>query len=400
MFKNLLAKDSLQAKKNNFYHLPKAVVANIFNGFPTKKLTVIGVTGTDGKTTTTNMIYQMLKAAGKKVSVISTINAVIGGKVYDTGFHVTSPESFMVQKFARMAKKNKDEFLVLEVTSHALDQYRFWGIKFDIGVITNITHEHLDYHKTLERYKATKLKLIKNSKYAVINKNIEGVKNIKGKLITFGLENGDFNQKDLKLSLKIPGNYNIENALATMAVGFVLNIDRKIAQKSVENFEGLNGRMEEIKNKFGIKVVIDFAHTPNALENALKTLKDKLNGGKLIAVFGAAGSRDSLKRSMMGFIAGKLSDITVLTDEDPRFEDSNKIIDEISAGAYQQGLKDNINLFKEPNREKAIKLAISLAKKGDTIGIFGKGHEQSMNYKGKEISWSDKKVVERLLDGQ
>ena len=138
--------------RNIFYHLPKAILANILYGFPTRKLKVIGVTGTDGKTTTVNMIYQILKNAGKKVSMVSTINAVIAGKVYDTGFHVTSPDPFNVQKFAASAVKNDDAYLILEVTSHALDQFRFWGIKFDIGVITNITHEHLDYHKTWKNY--------------------------------------------------------------------------------------------------------------------------------------------------------------------------------------------------------------------------------------------------------
>ena len=372
-------------------HLPKAILANIKYVFPAKKLKVIGVTGTDGKTTTVNMIYQILKDAGKKVSMISTINAVIGDYEYDTGFHVTSPEPAMIQKFLSQSVKNGDEFMVLEVTSHALDQFRVWGIPFEIGVITNITHEHLDYHKTFADYFRAKLKLVQNAKVAVVNQKIKESWEDKGsKVITFGLDNGDFNQKKMKLNLKIPGDYNIENALAALAVTESLGINRQIVKKSLEKFSVLSGRMEEIKNNKGIKIVIDFAHTPNALENALKTLRLQTKE-KLIAVFGAAGARDQGKRPLMGEISGRLADITILTDEDPRFEDRIKIIDEIAKGVSDK------KLYKEPDRGMAIELAIKIAKKGDVVGIFGKGHEKSMNYNGKELSWSDVQAVRKIL---
>lgn len=386
-----------QSTINKYYHLPKALLANIIHGFPSDKLVVIGVTGTDGKTTTVNMIYEVLKTAGKKVSMISTINAVIGGKVYDTGFHVTSPDPFMVQKFAKMAVLNKDQYLVLEVTSHAIDQFRFLGIKFNIGVITNITHDHLDYHKTLENYKNIKLKLIKNVKFAIVNDSLDITKGIESRKITFGLTKGDFTQTDLKLNLKIPGEYNIENALAAMAVGFVLNINKEVAKRAVEDFRGLKGRMEEVKNNIGVKIFIDFAHTPNGLENALKSLSKQFKESRIISVFGAAGSRDKLKRPIMGGISAKIADITILTDEDPRFEDSTKIIEEIEAGAIKLGAKEGENLFKQPDRSKAIQYAISLAKKGDVVCIFGKGHESSMNYRGKELPWSDYKEIEKIV---
>ena len=368
---------------NNFYHLPKAFLANVFYGFPTRKLTVIGVTGTDGKTTTVNMIYQILKNAGKKVSMVSTINS--------PGFHVTSPDPFTIQKFAKEALDNGDEYLVLEVTSHALDQYRFWRTKFDVGVITNITHEHLDYHKTFENYFQSKLKLLKNSKISVVNQNL----NIKG--ITFGLNKGDFNQKEAKLKLKIRGDYNIENGLAGLAVAFVLNIDREIAQKTVESFSGLTGRMEEVKNSKGLRIFIDFAHTPNGLKNALAALQKK---GRLIAIIGAEGSRDVGKRSMMGEIAQRKADIVIVTAVDPRgyLDTINK---QIREGANKAGAKEGVNFFVIDDRQKAIDFAIAkLAKKGDTIGIFGKGHETSMNLDGnKEIPWSDKEAVMKALNG-
>ncbi len=400
MFKKIFKSILSQANINNFYHLPKAFLANILYGFPTRKMIVIGITGTDGKTTTTNMIYQILNSASKKASMISTINAEIGGKSYDTGFHVTSPDPFMIQNFAKKAVDSGDKYLVLEVTSHGLDQFRFWGIKFDTGVITNITHEHLDYHKTFENYKNTKLKLIKNTKFAIVNQSIEGARSL-GKVITFGLKIGDFTQRQIKLKLKIPGDYNIENGLAAMAAVTSLGIDLNIARKSLENFKGLKGRMEEIKNKKGIKIYIDFAHTPNGLENALTTLRSRTLGRKLIAVFGAASQRDILKRPIMGEISGRLADITILTAEDPRFEDSNKIIEEIAAGVYSKDKSLGKNLYKEPDRQKAINLSISLARKGDIIGIFGKGHELSMNLDGKkEIPWSDFEAVKEALDGQ
>ena len=354
---------------------------------------VIGVTGTDGKTTTVNMIYQILKTSGKKVSMVSTINA--------PGFHVTSPDPFTIQKFARDAEQHGDECLVLEVTSHALDQYRFWGIKFDIGVITNITHEHLDYHKTFENYLNTKFNLLNKVKYTVLNNNLLYVqKNVskQSKTISFGLDKGDFNQKDVNLKLEIPGDYNIENALAALAVAFVLGIDKNMAKKTLENFKGIKGRMEEIKNNMGIKIIIDFAHTPNALEQALKTLR-KQSSGRLIAVFGSAGRRDIAKRSLMGKIAAELADITVITAEDPRGELEN-ISEQIAVGALKAGATKDRNLFLIGDRKKAIDLVINqLARKGDIVGIFGKGHELSMNLDGKkEIPWSDFEEVKKALN--
>lgn len=382
---------------NNFYHLPKAIFANIIYGFPTRKLKIIGVTGTDGKTTTTNMIYRILKAAGEKVSMVSTVNALIAGKPYDTGFHVTSPDPFMVQEFAKQALNNGDEYLVLEVTSHALDQYRFWGIKFDVGVITNITHEHLDYHNTYQNYFNTKVKLIKDVDSAVVNQSLK--QKLARKVITFGLDKGDFNQKQIKLELQIPGDYNIENALAALAVAFVLGVDKRTAQKALESFTGITGRMEEIKNSKGLKIIVDFAHTPNALTQALKTLRMRTKG-KLIVVFGSAGKRDVEKRGLMGAVAGDLADFAVVTAEDPRGE-IETINEQIIAGAKKTGKVLDKNIFAIKDRAEAIAFAVNkLAKKGDVIGIFGKGHEASMNLDGKkEIPWSDKDVVKRVLDG-
>lgn len=403
--KNLIRKFLPQEIINNFYHLPEAILANIIYGFPTRGLTVIGVTGTDGKTTTTNMIYQILKEVGKKVSMVSTINAMIAGKSYDTGFHVTSPDPFMVQKFAKQAKESGDQYLVLEVTSHSLDQNRFWGINFEVGVITNITHEHLDYHKTWENYFLAKSKLIENVKVAVLNideKHFNRLKNLVNKMnsvISFGSSsNANFNPKKYPLKLKIPGEYNLLNALAALAATTSLGIDQQVAKKTLENFAGLEGRMEEIKNNRGIKVIVDFAHTPYALESALKTLRKETNG-KLVSVFGSAGQRDIEKRSLMGEVSAKLADTTIITAEDPRGQ-LEKINQQILSGAQKAGGILDKNLFIIGDREKAIGFAIHMAKKGDTVGMFGKGHEKSMNYDGKtEIPWSDLVAAKKVLNG-
>lgn len=386
---------------NVFFHFPVAILANLFFGFPTRRLKVIGVTGTDGKTTTVNMIYQILRASDKKVSMVSTINAYIAGKSYETGFHVTSPDPFMVQRFARQSIDSGDEYLILEVTSHALDQYRFWGVKFHVGVLTNITHEHLDYHKTFENYSNTKFDIIRNVKHAVVNESLKSqidVRSSKIMLSSFGLEKGDFNQKDVKLKLKIPGDYNIENALAALSVSNALDIPKDIARKVLERFESLPGRMSEIKNSRGVRIFIDFAHTPNGLKNALKSLYPPATKGKVITIFGAEGFRDVEKRSKMGEIAQKLSDFVIVTAVDPRGQ--MKIINEqISEGIEKAGGKKGKSYFIIEDRKKAIEFAINkIAKKGDIVGIFGKGHEKVMNLDGKaEVPWSDFEVVQKVL---
>lgn len=386
---------------NLFYHYPVAVLANLIYGFPSRRLKVIGVTGTDGKTTTVNMIYKVLKDAGKRVSMISSINAVIGDKSYDTGFHVTSPSSLMVQDLARLASKAGSKYLVLEVTSHALDQYRFWGIRFDVGVITNITHEHLDYHRTFENYVNTKATLIRDNQWSILNYDDPSFNKLsklaKGEVISFGSSpKADLNPKGFPLKLKIKGEYNVMNALAAAGVGLVLNVEKESIKKSLESFKGLVGRMDKIKNSKGINVVVDFAHTPNALEQALKSLR-KETKRELIAVFGAAGARDKDKRPMMGEIAARLADKIVLTDEDPRYEDRMKIISEIASGVERVDSFSKKDLIKEPDRLKAIRKAIRLAHRGDTVGIFGKGHERSMNYRGKEKPWSDIEAAQKVL---
>lgn len=400
--KRLIRKVIPQKAVNLFRHLPTAVLANLIYGFPSRKMIVIGVTGTDGKTTTVNMIYQILKAAGKKVSMVSTINAEIAGKSYDTGFHVTNPDPMMLQRFIKMATQAGEEMLVLEVTSHGLDQYRAWGVHFDVGVITNITHEHLDYHKTWENYFQAKSKLIKQVKLAILNRAEDHYGRLRGltsgKVVSFGLnKQADFNPVKFPFKLAIPGQYNVLNALAASAVAVHFDVDSKIIKQTLEHFSSLEGRMNEIQNSRGIKIIVDFAHTPNALKEALQALKP-LTTGRLIAVFGAAGARDVEKRALMGEISARYADLTVITAEDPRGE-LDQINAQILEGAQKAKGELGRNVYIEGDRGKAIEMAINkLAKKGDTVGIFGKGHEKSMNYSGKfEEPWSDHEAVQKAL---
>lgn len=372
--------------------------------YPSKHLKLIGITGTDGKTTVANLVYHILEKAGKKPSIISTIYGKVGNEVFDTGFHVTTPNAKEIQKYFKQAVRAGSDYFVLESTSHGLDQYRLLGCNFEVGILTNITHEHLDYHENFQTYVEAKSKLFKKSKISILNLDIPVFKKVKskalGKVITYGFsKEANFNLKNFPFKTRLEGEYNKYNVLAAVAAAKVLGIDDEVIYKAIADFSYLSGRMEEIKNNKGIKLVVDFAHTPNALEQALKTLKAKTSG-KLIAVFGAAAERDKEKRPMMGEISSRFSEVTILTDEDPRFEDRNKIIEEIAAGAYKFGAVDNKNLFKEPDRAKAIKLAIGIAKKGDIIGIFGKGHERSMNYKGVEKPWSDQEAAKKALRTQ
>ncbi|MBM3283034.1 UDP-N-acetylmuramoyl-L-alanyl-D-glutamate--2,6-diaminopimelate ligase [Candidatus Gottesmanbacteria bacterium] len=400
----------------NLFHLFSAVTACLYFHFPGTKMTVIGVTGTDGKTTTVHLIYEILKKAGKKVSMISTIAAIINGKSFDTGFHVSTPSPWALQKFMRQAFDGGTNYFVLEVTSHALDQYRTEGSSIDIGVITNISHEHLDYHQTFNNYLNSKAKILNATNLAVLNKDDPNFdylrKKAANKLITFSLkQKADYTLKNAEFRTKLPGQYNLYNCLAAFAVARELNIDEKIIIDAIAKFSGIPGRMEQIKNTCAFNIFIDFAHKPNALEQALKTARS-ISKKKLIVVFGCAGLRDRLKRPMMGAIAAKYADYIVLTAEDPRTEDVRNINDQIASGCLKEkiiqadksrnfdgsALTRKKYFWKIADRQEAINFAIrKLAKKGDTVLITGKGHEKSMCYGTTEYPWNEKIAVAKAL---
>lgn len=377
-------------KIKNYYHAAQAFFAALYFGFPSKKLTVIGVTGTDGKTTTVNMIFHILKRAGKKVSMISSVNAQIGNETYDTGFHVSTPSPWQVQKYLKKAQEQRSEYFVLESTSHGLDQNRLAFVKFKVAVLTNITHEHLDYHKTFENYREAKLKLFRNVQFSVINANDSSynfVKNrVGGKVITY--------------SVNAKGNYNLQNASAAIATTGVLGISRHKAQQALKSFPGVVGRMEDIKLGQSFRTVVDFAHTPNGLNQALKFLRSQKTdkGSQLIAVFGSAGERDKTKRPLMGQAADEFADIIVLTAEDPRSEDAQTICEEIATGIKKK--KKNKTYFIISDRSQAIEYAVGLARPGDIVATFGKSHEKSMCFGKTEYPWDEFAAAKAAIRGK
>lgn len=382
-------------KIKNYYHLLQAAGSAVFFNFPSNHITVIGVTGTDGKTTTVHMIYEILKASGQKASMVSSIYAAIGSKTYDTGLHITTPSAWHIQKLLRRAVDAGHRYFVLETTSHGLDQNRLAFTKVEVGVLTNITHEHLDYHKSWPKYATAKLKLLKMAKFSIINSDDEKSFSIISKKlyttpISYSLQGkSDFNLKNTGITLKIPGLYNLSNALAAFAATAILGIPKPKIKKALLNYSGTRGRMDKINLKQNFEVVVDFAHTPNALEQALITLKSRIDGrsSKVIAVFGAASQRDIKKRPLMGAVADKLADVVVLTAEDPRNEDPMVITAQIKNG--MQNKKAGHDLFEIPNRSEAINYAVQIANPGDIVALFGKGHEKSMAIKGVETPWDE-----------
>ena len=379
------------------YHLFVAIAANIWFGFPSRKLTVIGVTGTDGKTTTTTLIYEILKHAGYKVSKITSVHATIAGRDYDTGFHVTTPSAWWVQKYLRDAVDHGDTHMVLEVTSHALAQSRVFGVHFAVGVITNVTHEHLDWHRTFDSYLRTKLTLLRQADITVINRDeadlyVASTPIIRRKqFITYGIRRDSMvNPKSYPFKSNLPGVFNTYNTLAALSTADALDIPRKVAKEAVSQFSGIMGRMEMIQNE-PFCVIVDFAHTPNALVQALKTAK-KMTKKRLIHVFGSAGLRDHSKRPLMGEASAEYSDVIILTEEDYRTEDVNVINDEIAKGI--PGEKYVVRL---PDRYEALHYALSVAKPGDTVIATGKGHEKSLCRGKKEYPWSDQEEIKKIL---
>jgi UDP-N-acetylmuramoyl-L-alanyl-D-glutamate--2,6-diaminopimelate ligase len=383
----------------NFYHLLVALLANIVYRFPSKNLVVIGVTGTDGKTTTVHLICHILKEVGLKSDLISSVSA--------PGLHVTTPDPWILQQMLRKMVNKGIKYVILEVTSHGLDQHRLAGIKFWVGVVTNVTHEHLDYHRTYKNYLAVKAKLFRGVKIAVLNRDDKSYEYLSvkckvqsAKCVTYGIKNGaDFTPKTFKFKTLLPGDYNQYNCLTAIAAASSLGIPEDKIKKAVASFEGVEGRMEEIDEGQDFKVIVDFAHTPNALENVLRTLKSLItNHQSLIAVFGCAGLRDVQKRPIMGEIAAQYTDFIVLTAEDPRTEDVNEIIDQIANGCKKADGMEGKTFFRIPDRAEAIRFAIQkLAKKGDIVIICGKGHEKSMCFGKTEYPCSDQKEAKKAL---
>lgn len=406
-------------KIKNVYHLVQAHTAVAINLFPSRAMTIIGVTGTDGKTTTCNILYHVLSQAGYKTALVSSVGAIINGKKSDIGLHVTTPSSFALQHYLNLARKEGVQYVVLEVTSHALDQHRAYGIPFTVGVVTNVSREHLDYHKTYENYVSVKSKLLRRAKFAVVNKDDHSYwqirkKELKGKrdIITYGLKkDSDVNPHVFPFTTKLLGQFNKYNCLAAITALRAIKIPEDAIRKGIASFKPPVGRQEVIYNK-DFMVINDFAHTPNSFLGILPEAK-KLAKRRLIHIFGAAAKRDTYKRPEMGNISSRYADIVIITAEDPRNEPLEKINQEIVAGITDKRFeivqyadlpkdistinKDKRYVFVIPDRKKAIAFAIKIAQKSDVVLMTGKGHEKSMNYGQGEEPWDESETARTAL---
>ena len=379
------------------YHIGKAALWGARYGFPAKKLTVIGVTGTNGKTTTSFMIWKMLNEAGRKTGVMTTVGWGVD-EIHEQMEHMTTVDSKLLNSRIKTIAESGAEYLVLELTSHALAQHRDLGVPIDIAVMTNVTHEHLDYHKTLERYRDAKRKLFKKAKFGVINADDPSAEYFESDIkerVSYGIEYGDLradkvklmpdcveyvipNENNLKIRTRIAGIFNVSNSLACVAVGRRLGLSDKEIQDGIYALTEVEGRMVKIDKGQDFTVIMDYAHTPDAFEKLLPDMK-KATKGRLIVMFGSAGGRrDPSKREPMGELAGKYADIVMLTEEDDRDTPSEEILEMIAKGARAQGKKDGETLFKEPNRPKAILACCKMAKRGDTVLFLGKGNEKTI----------------------
>ncbi len=420
----------------NIYHFFRAVLASFWFGFPSKKMKVIGVTGTNGKTTTIQMVASILEETGAKIALASTIKFKIGKKewVNDTKFTTLSP--WKIQKFLHQAKKAECQYAVLEISSHSLDQNRVWGINFDTAVVTNITREHLDYHKTMKKYRRAKLRLFKMAPNLVVNlgmkdfeefiifkaKNIFGysvkpvnlelrmpgksrilgnrLKKIIANEINLGSNSSSFRIGEDEYKINIPGIFNVENALAAICVGLTYQFPEDIIKRALEKMPGVPGRLENVPNDREISIVIDYAVTPDSLEKLyqhINRVRENTPGeSRIISLLGACGQRDQGKRPIMGNIVERYSDFMILTNEDPYEEDPWQIIHQIKSGINEK--EENKSFWIIMDRREAIKKALSLAERGDFVVLTGKGAEKTMAIGKERVPWNEKKVVIEELE--
>ncbi|TMG28979.1 MAG: UDP-N-acetylmuramoyl-L-alanyl-D-glutamate--2,6-diaminopimelate ligase [Chloroflexi bacterium] len=407
-----------------------ALMASTLYDHPSRDLVVIGVTGTDGKTTTTTMIQQMLLSAGRPAGSMSTVDIRVGDSVDVNETRQTTLEALEVQEqLARMRDRGL-KVVVIESSSHGLALQRVVGVDFDVAVFTNIAHEHLDFHKTIEADREAKASLIDLTaasrdkgivKTTVLNRDDPSfaylVDRPIARQLTYGIQmDADFKADrvdlipeglrleastplgPLAVRLKLSGRWNAANALAAAAAGVAVGLTLDQIRDGLERFSGVSGRMERVDLGQPFAVIIDYAHTPQSLEKVLRELRP-ITKGKLIAVFGSAGDRDREKRPWMGEIAARLSDYAVFTNEDPREEDAMTILGEIAAGADEVGWKEGENYARIEDRRQGIAQAVRRARPGDTILLAGKGHERSILIgRGKE-PWDERAVAEAAIRG-
>jgi len=405
-------------------HLLEAVFHNVINGFPARGMKVIGVTGTNGKTTTSFMIQKMLTDAGIKSGLMSTVGYGVGDDIKPQIHHMTNVSVPELMQRLKWMKSQDIEWLVLETTSHALAQNRVWGVPYSIAVLTNLTHEHLDYHRTFERYRDAKRKLFKiannnksGQRLGIINAEDPSAEYFASDIantVLYGLKKGDLKASDVKLNpsgssykatiegstydikCHIPGSFNIYNSLAVVAVGRAVGLSQKQIEQGIAALKEVEGRMTIIDEGQDFDVIVDFAHTPDSFEKLFKDLKPVVEG-KLIVMFGSAGRRDEAKRAVQGELAGKYADEVIITEEDDRDIDGNQIMDQIAEGAIKAGKTIDKDLFKILDRTKAIDFAVQRASAGDTVLLLGKGHEKTIERADGEHPWDEIGTAKKTL---
>lgn len=411
--------------------IAEAWLAAAWEGFPGRELTLIGVTGTDGKTTTTNLIFEILRAANVPAGMLSTIKAVIGPSEEPLALHVTTPEAPVIQGYLRRMVTAGLTHCVLETTSHALAQHRIDSLEFDLAVVTNITHEHLDYHGDYEGYLAAKARLFENlqlpggknglTKTAILNNDDRSYDHlaaiaVPGQLsygfqptadifasdIEYSADATRFlahfgpNKPPLLIESALVGDFNVANMLAALATAHALALDYAAMQRGLASVPQLSGRMERINAGQSFLVVVDFAHTPNALEKAIAAAR-RMSSGRIITVFGSAGKRDVQKRRLMAEISASHADLSILTAEDPRTESLDDILAMMADGCRRRGGVEGQTFWRVPDRSRAIYHALELARPEDLVLVCGKGHEQSICFGSIEYPWDDRLATRLAL---
>ena len=403
------------------YRKSRAKVVAARYGNPARDLRVIAVTGTNGKTTTVNFLNEILKEAGYKTAMFSTANIEIVGVQTVNDTNSTTATVSKLQKFFHNAKKADVEFALIEATSHALDQYKFAGVPIEMAIMTNLTQDHLDYHKTMENYAAAKAKLFEmQPRFIVLNtddkyfdyfnkfeaseqkitygeSDLAEVKIKSFKLYKKGSEAKlrIDNNVALEIATNLPGEFNVYNMTAAAAGAYLLGISLQDIQEGIANLEGISGRFQYATSDLPFEVVVDYAHTPDALEKLLQTSK-KITKNRTILVFGACGDRDREKRPIMGKIAQDLADRIIVTDEENYTEDAQQIREEVIAGFSKKNGKLPANIQEIPDRKEAIRKALQIAGKGDTVLITGLGHEVYRIIDGEKTPWNDTEIVREI----
>lgn len=409
------------------YHLARAIIANVKYWFPSKWMTIIWVTGTNGKTTSCNIIAEWLRASGRKVFMFTTVNIMVGDEMFTNHTKMTSPDAFELQKWFSFAKKEGCDIAVVETASHGIKMHRIWGIDYDICVLTNITQDHLDLHRTMDDYVNTKLQIFKKLMYYqrkpwvkkvwIINAESDYKEKFLAEtydsLYTYG-RGYDANVKaidikntkssmsftvimpgqDIKVETKLRWNFNVSNILAAIWVFASLWIDRKTIETIIPKIEVIPGRMEEVKSNYGFSVFIDYAHTADALDNVLGTLNEMKWKWRLITVFGCTWDRDTSKRPVMWQVVSRLSDVVIVTQDDDYTENTGKIIKDILPGIDRKQWED---FWIIPDRREAIRTAIVMAKKDDIIMIAGKWDEHALITNQWPVEWHERTIVEQML---